>query len=92
MDIDINNLSDKQIAFIDLAIKLAKEGREKNNYCYAHGAIAVSNGRVLSKGINHPRTKLRDRCVSSFHAEVDVLSKVLRGTSQDIYTSRVGQR
>ena len=44
------------------------------------GSVALSGGKIISKGHNHSRTKIRNRKVCSFHAEVDVLSRLLRGT------------
>lgn len=85
--IPINDLSNKQAKLVSLAAEKATE----SDMQYKHASLAVSNGRVLAKGNNHQRKKLRSRTLCSFHAEIDVISRLLRGTDQpDYFTTNVG--
>jgi tRNA(Arg) A34 adenosine deaminase TadA len=81
--IPFSDLSNKQQNIVSRAVNEA----EKADMLFRHGSVAVSCGRVLSGGHNHYRNKLRSRTLCSFHAEVDVLSRVLRGTYQQHRTT-----
>ena len=43
------------------------------------GSVVISGGKIIQKGHNHQRTKTRNTMACSRHAEMDVLSKILRG-------------
>ena len=88
---DLNELSMRQNALVSAAMTAAIEGKRVTNYGYSHGAICSSNGRIIGIGFNHPRNRLRKRKLSSFHAEVDVLSQILRGTQQPYYSYEGGE-
>ena len=79
--IPITDLTNKQSKFVSLAAQKA----EQSDMQYKHASVAVSNGRVLAMGNNHQRKKLRSRILCSFHAEIDVISRLLRGTYQSGY-------
>lgn len=79
---DLDDLSNTQLNNLSHAVDSARKAKAKTNNHFFHGACAVSHGRILSTGYNHSRSKIRNRKVCSVHAEVDVLSKVMRGTHQ----------
>lgn len=67
-------------------IALARERATKSNlHSFRHGAVIVSSGKVIGLGHNHARTKMRRRNFCSFHAEIDAMSYVLRGSFQSYY-------
>ena len=79
--ISLSDLSNKQSNIISLA----RSEAQNSQMLFKHGSIAVSNGRVLSSGHNHARNKIRNRTVCSFHSEIDVMSRLFRGTRQIDY-------
>lgn len=77
--IAMNDLSNKQSKLVAIA---RLQALEANEVLFKHGSVAVSGGKILAKGFSHPRTKIRSRFVCTFHAEIDVISQLLRGSYQ----------
>ena len=89
--------SRKKVNFISLAAQEA----EKSPVLMRHGAIAVSNGKILAKGHNHYRscasTGVIEGCTC--HAECDVLHKLHKKRERHpsktkritMYITRIGQ-
>lgn len=77
--ISISDLSNTQAKLIARA---TQEALKAQGMCFKHGSVAAENSKVVATGHNHSRNKLRGRVLCSFHAEVDVLSRLLRGTLQ----------
>lgn len=62
-------------------ISLAAQEAEKSPVLMRHGALAVSNGKVLAKGYNHYRSHSCNHIMNggcTCHAECDVLHKLLK--------------
>ena len=62
-----------------------------------HGALAVSNGRILARGHNHYRSRSSDNIMNggcTCHAECDVLHKLIklpkRPKRVTMYITRIG--
>ena len=76
-------LSKKQEKYIDEAKRFASESK----FYFRIGCVAVSNGKIVAGGFNHERSSLRGKTLTSFHAEIDTLSKILRNR-KDRYFER----
>lgn len=73
-------LSIKDKSFISYATNLAKE----SPMLMKHGAVAVSNGKILGRGYNHYRTSSKDNFIqNSFacHAEIASLRDMFHTTN-----------
>lgn len=58
---------------------IAEEMSHKSQMLMRHGCVAVRNGRIIAKGYNHYRTRVRGfSCGCSCHAEIDVLRKCFK--------------
>lgn len=68
-------LSKKQDTYVESAKRLALESK----FYFRIGCVAVSNGKIIAGGFNHERSTLKGKTLTSFHAEIDTLSKILRG-------------
>lgn len=79
--IPIHKISNTQANYIAEAIGNALSSSD-SGMTFCHGAVAVSSGKILGSGFNHDRSKLRGRTLCSFHAEIDTLSRLLRGKQQ----------
>lgn len=62
-----------------------KFARVAEEMCYhsqmlmRHGCVAVRNGRIIAKGYNHYRTRVKGySCGCSCHAEIDTLRKCFK--------------
>jgi deoxycytidylate deaminase len=87
-----SNLSNRQRAYLDIAVRLA----ESSDTNFKHGAVIVRGGSVMAVGVN--KWKNRDIFVSdptdynphiTVHAEVDALSRVKDAHGATIYIARV---
>lgn len=77
--IKFDDLSNKQEKYIAESYNEALN----SNMLHRHGCVAVSNGNIIATGHNTNRTKLGKRIVCSFHSEVTVLHRLLRGQQYD---------
>jgi len=62
----------------DTYIQAAKQVALKSTFTFRIGCVAVSEGKIIAEGYNHERSALKGRTLTSFHAEVNTLSKILR--------------
>ena len=88
-----SGLSNKERAFLDLALKMADTSEVDNQ----HGAVAVKNGRVLALGVNKWRNKglyqpidEAYQPVLTVHAEIDALSRIADAEGIVLYIARSG--
>lgn len=77
--IPIDDLTNRQRKLVERAME---EAHKADQMYFKHGSVAVQNSTVIATGYNHPRNKIRGRYVCSFHAEVHVLSRILRARHQ----------
>ena len=62
-------------------ISFAIEEAEKSEVLMRHGAIAVTNGKIMGRGHNHYRTRSKDRFIMNTctcHAEIAALRNMHR--------------
>lgn len=71
-----------------------KEAAQESTFSGGHrlGAVLAINGKNFVQGKNHHRHTCKGVCLTSYHAERDALSKVVRGSRQCEKGSTKGAR
>jgi len=72
------NFTERHRRFVQFCVKQA----EQSEMLMKHGCVIVSGGKIIAFGKNHNRTSLRNKTLSSFHAEISAMSYSLRGSAQ----------
>lgn len=85
------NISNRQAANLEKMKKVAEEKADLSYSRYRLASMITKNGCQPVFGYNHDRTTLRGRTLCSFHAEIEALSQVLRGTNYQCEKERFYQ-
>ena len=72
----INDISNAQSKLLSVAYDEALKAGNNTEIIYRLSCLAIRNGKIVSKGHNHSRTRIKGLTVSSFHAEVDCMFKI----------------